>query len=37
MDTFAAMALGSERPHPSIINRPPVKDNENIMTITMWK
>jgi len=37
MDTFAAIALGSERPHPSIIKTPPVKENETIMTVTMWR
>jgi P-type E1-E2 ATPase len=37
MDTFAAVALGSEKPHPSIIKSPPIKENEQIMTITMWR
>lgn len=37
MDTFAAIALGSERPHPSIIKTPPVRDNEPLMTLTMWR
>jgi Ca2+ transporting ATPase len=37
MDTFAAIALGSERPHPSIIRNPPVKEKDPLMTTTMWK
>lgn len=37
MDTFAAVALGSERPHPSIIKSPPVRDNEPLLTMTMWR
>jgi len=37
MDTFAAIALGSERPHPSIILSPPVKNGEALVTSTMWK
>lgn len=37
MDTFAAIALGSERPHPSIIRSPPIKENEQILTPTMWR
>ncbi len=37
MDTFAAIALGSERPHPSIILSPPVKHGEALITSTMWK
>jgi P-type Ca2+ transporter type 2C len=37
MDTFAAIALGSERPHPSIIKSPPVKENESILTPIMWR
>ena len=37
MDTFAAIALGSERPHPSIIKSPPVKENEPILTMIMWR
>jgi magnesium-transporting ATPase (P-type) len=37
MDTFAAIALGSERPHPSIITSPPVKHGEALITPSMWK
>jgi len=37
MDTFAAIALGSERPHPSIIRNPPIKEREPLMTTSMWK
>jgi magnesium-transporting ATPase (P-type) len=37
MDTFAAIALGSERPHPSIIKAPPVREGEPLLTATMWR
>lgn len=37
MDTFAAIALGSERPHPSIIRNPPVRKGEPLLTPSMWK
>lgn len=37
MDTFAAVALGSEAPHPSIIKNPPFKEKEPIITVTMWR
>lgn len=37
MDTFAAIALGSERPHPSIIRNPPVKEKEPLLNNSMWK
>jgi P-type Ca2+ transporter type 2C len=37
MDTFAAIALGSERPHPSIIRNPPVRQGEPLLTPSMWK
>jgi len=37
MDTFAAIALGSERPHPSIIKAPPVRQGEPLLTGTMWR
>lgn len=37
MDTLAAIALGSERPSPSIIKNPPVKNRDPLMTATMWK
>ena len=32
MDTLAAIALGSERPHPSIIKNPPFKEKEQVVT-----
>lgn len=37
MDTLAAIALGSERPHPSIIKTPPQKEREPIITSAMWR
>jgi len=37
MDTFAALALATERPHPSIIRTPPVKKGDLIMTRIMWR
>ena len=37
MDTFAAIALGSERPHPSIIKSAPVKEGDSILTPIMWR
>lgn len=37
MDTFAALALGSEKPHPSIVKNPPFRENEPVITATMWR
>jgi len=37
MDTLAALALATERPHPAIIRTPPVKKGEDIMVATMWR
>jgi magnesium-transporting ATPase (P-type) len=37
MDTFAAIALASEKPHPSIIRTPPTKDGDLIMTKFLWR
>jgi len=37
MDTFAALALASEKPHPSIIRNPPTKKGDQIMTPIMWR
>ncbi len=37
MDTFAALALASEKPHPSIIRTPPTKEGELVMTKVMWR
>jgi magnesium-transporting ATPase (P-type) len=37
MDTFAAIALASERPHPSIIRNPPTKKGEQVLTPIIWR
>jgi len=37
MDTFAALALASEKPHPSIIRNPPTKKGDQIMTPILWR
>jgi len=37
MDTLAALALATEKPHPSIIRTPPTKKNDLIMTPVMWR
>ena len=37
MDTFAAIALGSERPHPSIIKNGPVQEDAPLITPSMLK
>lgn len=37
MDTFAALALATEVPHPSIIKSPPVKKGDNILTPVVWR
>jgi len=37
MDTFAALALASEKPHPSIIRTPPTKEGELVMTKVIWR
>ena len=38
MDTLAALALATERPHPSIIRNPPIKrGKDNIMTKAIWR
>jgi hypothetical protein len=37
MDTFAALALATERPHPSIIKSPPIKSHDRILTPIMWR
>jgi len=37
MDTFAALALATERPHPSIIKNPPVRKGDKIMTPVIWR
>lgn len=37
MDTFAALALATEAPMPSIILSPPSKKGENILTPAIWR
>ena len=37
MDTLAAIALGSEKPHPSIIKQAPVQEQDQLVTSTMLK
>jgi magnesium-transporting ATPase (P-type) len=37
MDTLAAIALGSERPHPNIIKNGPVKEEDPLITPSMLK
>jgi len=37
MDTFAAVALASEKPHPSIIRTPPTKQGVLVMTKEVWR
>ena len=37
MDTFAAIALASEKPHPSIIRTPPVKKGDVVVTKVIWR
>jgi magnesium-transporting ATPase (P-type) len=37
MDTLAALALATERPHPSIIKTPPIKQGDNILTPVVWR
>jgi magnesium-transporting ATPase (P-type) len=37
MDTFAALALASEKPQPSIIRTPPIKEKDLIMTKQVWR
>jgi len=37
MDTFAAIALASEKPHASIIRTPPTKEGDLIMTKAVWR
>lgn len=37
MDTLAAIALGSERPHASIITNQPSKEKEQIISKVMWR
>jgi magnesium-transporting ATPase (P-type) len=37
MDTFAAIALASETPQPSIIRTPPTRNDDLIMTKHVWR
>lgn len=37
MDTFAALALATEPPSESVLNREPVKTNEYIVNTDMWR
>jgi len=37
MDTLAALALATERPHPDIIKTPPTRKGDRIMTPYIWR
>lgn len=37
MDMLAALALAAERPQLTVINNPPVKNSDAIITQTMWR
>ncbi|KAG8533380.1 uncharacterized protein KY384_002163 [Bacidia gigantensis] len=37
MDTFAALALATDPPTPSILNRPPEPKSAPLITLNMWK
>ena len=37
MDTFAALALATDPPSPSILDRPPEPKSAPLITLTMWK
>lgn len=37
MDTMAALALATERPSPSLLNRPPYGKNAPLISAMMWK
>jgi len=37
MDTFAALALATDPPMPSILNRKPEPKSAPLITLTMWK
>ena len=37
MDTFAALALATDPPTPSILDRPPEPKSAPLITLTMWK
>lgn len=37
MDTFAALALATERPHQTVILNPPVRRGDQVMTQVIWR
>lgn len=37
MDTFAALALATDPPAPSVLERPPDSRKQSLITVTMWK
>ena len=37
MDTLAAIALAAERPMPESIKEKPVSENDDLISVTMWK
>ncbi|SPO05053.1 probable calcium P-type ATPase [Cephalotrichum gorgonifer] len=37
MDTLAALALATDPPHPSVLDRKPEHRNASIISVTMWK
>ncbi|XP_078182800.1 putative calcium-transporting ATPase 9, plasma membrane-type isoform X2 [Carex rostrata] len=37
MDTLGALALATEPPHEELMERPPVKKDDNLITTTMWR
>jgi Ca2+-transporting ATPase len=37
MDTFAALALATDPPHPDILERPPSRKSEYLVNFNMWK
>jgi len=37
MDTFAALALATEQPHPDLLTRKPYERKEYMITPIMWR
>lgn len=37
MDTFASLALATEKPNDDLLKRPPYKREESMVNNTMWK
>jgi magnesium-transporting ATPase (P-type) len=37
MDTLAAIAFAAEKPQPEAIKEKPIKENDNMITPSMWK